>query len=98
SSRRCRITRPETASLRLHAVAPDRRSRYDRCASTGQRTTAFPNETETMSVASEKTRAPSSGFGETVKIIVQALLLALVVRTFLFQPFSIPSGSMIPTL
>lgn len=51
-----------------------------------------------MSVASEKTRAPSSGFGETVKIIVQALLLALVVRTFLFQPFSIPSGSMIPTL
>ena len=32
--------------------------------------------------------------GETVKIIVQALLLALVVRTFLFQPFNIPSGSM----
>ena len=38
------------------------------------------------------------GFGETVKVIVQALLIALVVRTFLFQPFNIPSGSLIPTL
>ncbi|MBB3949387.1 signal peptidase I [Aureimonas jatrophae] len=38
------------------------------------------------------------GFGETVKVIVQALLLALVIRTVLFQPFSIPSGSMMPTL
>ncbi len=35
---------------------------------------------------------------ETVKVIVQALLIALVVRTLLFQPFNIPSGSMIPTL
>ncbi|RFC62523.1 signal peptidase I [Fulvimarina endophytica] len=38
------------------------------------------------------------GFGETVKVVVQALLLALVIRTLLFQPFSIPSGSMMPTL
>lgn len=38
------------------------------------------------------------GFGETVKVVVQALLLALVIRTVLFQPFSIPSGSMMPTL
>ncbi len=35
---------------------------------------------------------------ETVKVIVQALLIAVVVRTFLFQPFNIPSGSLIPTL
>jgi signal peptidase I len=39
-----------------------------------------------------------SGLSETIKIVVQALLLAVVVRTFLFQPFTIPSGSMIPTL
>ena len=35
---------------------------------------------------------------ELFKVIVQALLIALVVRTFLFQPFNIPSGSLIPTL
>ena len=38
------------------------------------------------------------GFMETAKVIVQALLIALVIRTFLFQPFNIPSGSLIPTL
>jgi len=35
---------------------------------------------------------------ETVKTIVYALLIALVIRTFLFQPFNIPSGSMENTL
>jgi signal peptidase I len=38
------------------------------------------------------------GLWETIKIIPQALLIALVVRTLLFQPFNIPSGSLIPTL
>ncbi|HVB90054.1 MAG TPA: signal peptidase I [Beijerinckiaceae bacterium] len=46
----------------------------------------------------KKTRAEEGGIWETIKVIVQALLIALVVRTFLFQPFNIPSGSMIPTL
>src|SRR5690242_7830962 len=50
-----------------------------------------------MSVA-EKTVKKSGGLGETVSVIIQALLLALVIRTLLFQPFSIPSGSMRPTL
>ena len=50
-----------------------------------------------MSVA-EKPEKKSGGLGETVSVIVQALLLALVIRTLLFQPFSIPSGSMRPTL
>ena len=35
---------------------------------------------------------------ETVKVGLQALLIALVVRTLLFQPFNIPSGSLVPTL
>ncbi|MGY3453200.1 signal peptidase I [Bradyrhizobium sp. USDA 4353] len=39
-----------------------------------------------------------SGLGETVRVVVHALLIALVIRTFLFQPFNIPSGSMKATL
>ena len=39
-----------------------------------------------------------SSLGETASVIVQALILALILRTFLFQPFNIPSGSMKPTL
>ncbi len=43
-------------------------------------------------------RAEEGGIVETVKVIFQALLIALVVRTLFFQPFNIPSGSLIPTL
>jgi signal peptidase I len=57
-----------------------------------------------MSVAEQSTNIKagqdkkSGGIGETVKVIVQALLIALVFRTFFYHPFNIPSGSMIPTL
>ncbi|MGY4419334.1 signal peptidase I [Bradyrhizobium sp. JR3.5] len=39
-----------------------------------------------------------SGVGETIRVVIHALLIALVIRTFLFQPFNIPSGSMKATL
>lgn len=50
-----------------------------------------------MSVEAEKTEA-KSGARDTIRVIIHALILALLVRVFLFQPFNIPSGSMIPTL
>jgi len=34
---------------------------------------------------------------ETIKTVVYAVLIALVVRTIAYEPFNIPSGSMIPT-
>src|SRR5438128_10631300 len=38
------------------------------------------------------------GIAETGRVIFHALIIALVIRTFLFQPFNIPSGSMKATL
>jgi len=40
----------------------------------------------------------SGGFAETVKTVAYAVAIALFIRTFFFEPFNIPSGSMIPTL
>ena len=37
-------------------------------------------------------------FWDTVKTIVYAILIAVFIRTFFFEPFKIPSGSMYPTL
>lgn len=40
----------------------------------------------------------SKGISETVRTIIYAVAIAIVVRTFLYEPFNIPSGSMKPTL
>jgi len=47
--------------------------------------------------ASQKAKQ-QGGLWETIKVVIEALLIALVFRTFLFHPFNIPSGSMEPTL
>jgi signal peptidase I len=53
-----------------------------------------PGRTADETAEQEKARS----LVEWVAILVGALILALVVKTFLFQAFYIPSGSMEPTL
>lgn len=40
----------------------------------------------------------SGGFGETVRTIIYAGLIAVLIRTVAYEPFNIPSASMVPTL
>ena len=44
----------------------------------------------------EKQKA--GGLAETVRTVLYAVVIALAVRTFAYEPFNIPSGSMKPTL
>lgn len=53
-------------------------------------------QTETIPPVEEPEEKES--LGETAKTIVIAVLLALLVRTFLYEPFNIPSTSMVPNL
>lgn len=52
----------------------------------------FENKTATSAKSKE------AGLAETVKTVFYAVIIAFGVRTFAFEPFNIPSGSMIPTL
>ncbi len=49
-------------------------------------------------VAAEPKKKEGESWLETVKTVVYALLIALAIRTILFQPFNIPSSSMEDTL
>lgn len=51
-----------------------------------------------MSVTENNKPAEKNAFWETIVVLFQAFLLAAVIRTVLLQPFTIPSGSMMPTL
>jgi signal peptidase I len=51
-----------------------------------------------MATTKSKAKRKPSALVENIKTIVYAGLIALLVRTFLFEPFNIPSGSMLPTL
>lgn len=45
-----------------------------------------------------RTEKKKEGFWDTVKTVFWALVIAMAFRSILYQPFSIPSGSMKPTL
>jgi signal peptidase I len=49
-------------------------------------------------MASDVKVKSEGGIWDTIKVIFQALLIAIVLRALLFQPFFVPSGSLIPTL
>ena len=51
-----------------------------------------------MRLQSDADGAGESGWRETVRIVIHALILAMIVRIFFYQPFNIPSGSMKSTL
>jgi len=51
-----------------------------------------------MATTKAKAKRKPSALVENVKTIFYAGLIALVVRTLAFEPFNIPSGSMLPTL
>lgn len=61
---------------------------------TQQRRSASGEATRTKSMEQRK----RGGFGETLRTVIYAVLIAFAVRTFAYEPFNIPSGSMIPTL
>jgi signal peptidase I len=54
------------------------------------------NTSKTRSKAA-KAQAPESLF-DTVKTVLGVIIVVLLIRTFAFEPFNIPSGSMVPTL
>jgi signal peptidase I len=51
-----------------------------------------------MAIELQKRIKKDNWLADTVKTIGWAVLIAVVFRSLLFEPFSIPSGSMIPTL
>jgi len=53
---------------------------------------------DTMSKAAAKPVKKKNELVETIVVIIEALAIALVFRTFLYQPFSIPTASMQSTL
>ena len=48
--------------------------------------------------SSPAAETPRESLRETILTVIYAVLIAFGIRTFAYEPFSIPSGSMVPTL
>ena len=51
-----------------------------------------------MARARARKSRPKEGAGSLLRLILTVAILAWLIRSFIFAPFSIPSGSMLPTL
>lgn len=56
------------------------------------------NETATSKAMNRKKNSRKESIWDVIRTIIWAVGIALVIRTFAYEPFSIPSGSMVPTL
>jgi signal peptidase I len=64
----------------------------------GYKIAGLATRNERLVSVTTKTKAKENQFVELIRLLIHAVVIALVIRTFLFQPFNIPSGSMKATL
>ncbi len=55
-------------------------------------------QSDKMAISRKSDEGWGSSIWDTIKTLIYAVLIAMIFRTVLVEPFNIPSGSMIPTL